>query len=239
MPRIRGASIEEHHELVWADLAAAMRQLLGEHDYDSITMGHIATRAGLARNTLYNYAGDKGALVQALTQRTGQPAVEQVAAIAARSAEPAAQRLWEIIEAVLSAFRDPVVQLIFRPGPGRPAPGEPKGPGSPFHAVVVEVENVVRDGIAREEFRAAGDVELVVELLSGIMRAGAERIGRDPAAFDATVSAAREIILAALARWRVHWPAGGFTGPLAGSPGRSKVTDGRSGGAVPLPPGSD
>jgi hypothetical protein len=54
MPRIRGAGIEEHHELVWVGLAAAVRQLLLEQDYDSITMGHIAARAGLARNTLYN-----------------------------------------------------------------------------------------------------------------------------------------------------------------------------------------
>ncbi|NEB78649.1 helix-turn-helix transcriptional regulator, partial [Streptomyces sp. SID14478] len=81
MPRIRGASIEEHHEMVWADLAEAMRQLLRERDYDSINMGHIATRAGLARNTLYNYARDKGTLVLALTQRAGRPAVARVAAI--------------------------------------------------------------------------------------------------------------------------------------------------------------
>jgi hypothetical protein len=43
-------------------------------------------------------------------------------------------------------------------------------------------------------------VPLAVELLSGVMRAGAERIGRDPAAFAATVRAAREIVLAALGR---------------------------------------
>jgi AcrR family transcriptional regulator len=200
MPRIRGASIGEHHEMVWADLAEAMRQLLIERDYDSITMGHIAVRAGLARNTLYNYARDKSALVQALTERAGRPTVERVAAIAARSADPAAERLREIIEAVLEAFRDPAVQLMFRPGSGPPDAEAPKGPDSPFHAIVVEVENVVRDGIAREEFRDVGDVHLAVELLSGVMRAGAERIGRDPAAFAATVGAAREIVLASLDR---------------------------------------
>jgi hypothetical protein len=80
-----------------------------------------------------------------------------------------------------------------------PAGEAPKGPQSPFHAIVVEVEHVVRDGIARGEFRDVGDPHLTVELLSGVMRAGAERIGRDPAAFEATVRAAREIILASLA----------------------------------------
>jgi AcrR family transcriptional regulator len=200
MPRIRGASIEEHHEMVWADLAEAVRQLVLERDYDSITMGHIAARAGLARNTLYNYAPDKSALVRALTQLVGRPTVERVAAIAARSQDPAAERMQEIIDAVLDAFTDQVMQLMFRPGPGLSSVDVPKGPDSPFHAVVVEVENVVRDGIARAEFRDIGDVRLAVELLSGVMRAGAERIGRDPADFAATVRAAKEIVLASLAR---------------------------------------
>lgn len=197
MPRIRGASIGEHHEMVWADLSEAMRQLLLERDYESINMGHIAAIAGLARNTLYNYARDKSALVLALTQRAGQPAIERVAAIAARSADPAAERMREIIEAVLQAFTDPTLQLMFRPGSGQPV-------AEPFHAIVAEVENVVRDGIARGEFRDVGDVHLAVELLSGAMRAGAERIGRDPAAFAATVRAAQELVLTSLARRPGH-----------------------------------
>lgn len=200
MPRIRGASIGEHHEMVWADLDEAMRQLLLERPYDAITMGHIAARAGLARNTLYNYAGDKSALVRALTERAGRPAVARVAAIAARSDEPAAARLREIVEAVLEAFTDQTLQLMFRPGSGPAIAEVPKGPDSPFHEIVVQVESVVRGGIAAGEFRDVGDVHLAVELLSGVMRAGAERIGRDPAALAATLRAAREIILAALTR---------------------------------------
>ncbi|MFI7542219.1 hypothetical protein [Actinoplanes sp. NPDC049599] len=101
---------------------------------------------------------------------------------------------------VLAAFTDQVLQLIFRPGSGLPFAEVPKGPDSPFHAIVVEVESVVRAGISRGEFRDVGDVRLAVELLSGVMRAGAERIGRDPAALADTVRAARGIILASLAR---------------------------------------
>jgi len=186
--------------MVWADLAEAMRQLLHERDYDSINMGHIAARAGLARNKLYNYPRDKNALLLALTQRASRPAVEHVAAIAARSPDTAAQRMREIIEAVLQASTDQAMQPMFRPGSGPLVAELPKGPDSPFHAIVVEVENVVRDGIARGEFRDVGDVNLAVELLSGAMRAGAERIGRDSAAFAATVRAAQDIILASLLR---------------------------------------
>ena len=200
MPRIRGTSIEEHHELVWAALAEAMRELLLERDYESINMGHIAARVGLARNTLYNYARDKGTLVLALTERASRPALERVTAIAARSADSATQRLGEIVEAVLDALTDQAMQLMFRPGSGLPVTEVPKGPNGPFQPIIVEVENVVRDGITRGEFRAVGDVHLTVELLSGAMRAGAERIGRDPATFTATVAATRELILASLTR---------------------------------------
>ena len=200
MPRIRGASIEEHHEMVWAGLAEAMRELLVERDYDSINMAHIAARAGLARNTLYNYGRDKTTLVVALTERVGRPTTARAAAIAARAADPAAQRLSEIIEVVLTAFTDRVLQLMLRPGAALPNVETPKGPDSPFHAILTEVENVIRDGIARGEFRDVGDVSLVVELLSGVMRAGAERIVRDPAAIEATVGAARDITLGHLRR---------------------------------------
>ncbi len=199
MPRIRGASIGEHHEMVWADLAEAMRQLLLERDYESINMGHIAARAGLARNTLYNYAVDKGALVLALTQRASRPTVERVAAIGARTSDTATQRLRDIIDVVLESSTDQALQLMFRPGSGLPVAEVPKGPDGPFHAIVLEVENVVRDGVTCGEFRDVGDVQLVVELLSGAMRAGAERIGRDPSTFTATVEAAREIVLTSLA----------------------------------------
>ncbi len=187
--------------MVWADLDRALRQLLLERGYDSITMGHIAARAGLARNTLYNYARDKSALVMALTRRASRPAVGRVAAIAARSSEPAAQRMREIIEAVLEALTgQAALQLLFRPDAGVPVSEVPKGPENPFNALVAEVENVVRDGMARGEFRDVGDVHLAVELLSGAIRAGAERVGRDPASFADTVRAAQEIVLASLAR---------------------------------------
>lgn len=119
-----------------------------------------------------------------------------MAAIAARAQEPAAHRMREIVETVLRAFTDRTLQLMFRPGS---APGDAERPDRPFRAIVLEVENVVRDGVARGEFHDSGDVRLQVELLSGVMRAGAERLGRDPASLAATIDAAREIVLTALA----------------------------------------
>ncbi|SEQ28760.1 TetR/AcrR family transcriptional regulator [Lentzea albida] len=196
MPRIRAATIEEHHEVVWTGLAEALRQLLLERDYDSITLGHIAARAGLARNTLYNYAKDKRTLVLELARRASSPLAEQVSAIAARSADPAADRMREIVETILAASTD--LRFMFLPNASPMVAELQQGPENPFTVLVAEVENVVRDGITRGEFRDVGDVGLVVELLSGAMRAGVDRIGRDPASLPATVRAAQEVVLAAI-----------------------------------------
>ncbi|ANZ40447.1 TetR family transcriptional regulator [Lentzea guizhouensis] len=200
MPRIRAATIEEHHEMVWTDLTEAMRQLLLERDYDSITMGHIAAKAGLARNTLYNYAADKRALVLELARRASLPLTAEVSAIAARSAEPAADRMREIIEAIMSASTNHAMQLMFLPNATPLVAELPDGPDNPFTPLVAEVENVVRDGLTSGEFHGVGDAGMTVELLSGAMRAGIDRISRDPAALSATVREAQEIVLAAVTR---------------------------------------
>lgn len=198
MPRIRAATIEEHHEMVWTDLTEAVRRLLLDRDYDSITMGHIATEAGLARNTLYNYAADKKTLVLELARRASRPLAEQVSAIAARSSEPAAERVREIVEVILSGSTNPAMRLMLLPNSSPMVTDLPDGRDNPFTALVAEVEKVVTDGVAGAEFRGVDDVRLTVELLSGAMRAGCERISRDPAALASTVQAAQQITLAAL-----------------------------------------
>ncbi|SDO69178.1 TetR/AcrR family transcriptional regulator [Lentzea jiangxiensis] len=200
MPRIKAASIEEHHEKVWADLTEALRHLLLERDYDSITLGHIAARAGLARNTLYNYARDKRTLVLELARRVSRPLVHRVASIAGRTAEPAADRLREIVEVVLSASTDQAMGPLFLPNSSPLVADLPAGAENPFTALVVEVRNVVRDGLDAGEFHGVDDVDLTVELLSGMMRSGTERIARDPAALVATTLAAQRIVLASLTR---------------------------------------
>ncbi|MEU7474572.1 TetR/AcrR family transcriptional regulator [Lentzea sp. NPDC042327] len=200
MPRIRAATIEEHHEMVWADLTEAVRQLLLERDYDSINMGHIAARAGLARNTLYNYARDKRALVLALAHRASLPLAGQVAEIAARSSDPAADRLREVVETILAASTQHALRLMFLPNSSPLVAELPDGPENPFSVLVAEVVNIVEAGVAAGEFRPVEDVRLTVELLSGAMRAGIDRITRDPDAFAATVRAAQEVVLAAVTR---------------------------------------
>ncbi|WP_394618059.1 TetR/AcrR family transcriptional regulator [Lentzea sp. JNUCC 0626] len=200
MPRIRAATIEEHHEMVWTDLTEAMRHLLLERDYDSITLGHIAAQAGLARNTLYNYAKDKRSLVLELARRASEPLVERVSTIAARSSDPAANRLTEIVEEILTASTNPEMGLMFLPNAVSLVAEFRTGPENPFTAIVAEVETVVREGVTSGEFLAVDDLQLVVELLSGAITAAGSRVSRDPATLSVTVRAAQHLVLASLTR---------------------------------------
>jgi AcrR family transcriptional regulator len=196
MPRIRAANLEDHHEKVWDDLAEAVRQLLEERDYGSINMGHIATRAGLARNTLYNYARDKDSLVAALVQRASSPTIEHIARVAARKSDPATLRMRELLAVLLEATTDRTMQMMLRPASDRHL--VPEAPGTPFGSIAAAVESVVRDGIANGDFHEVEDVALTVALLAGIVRSGAELLRHDPSALATVTAAAEEIVVTAL-----------------------------------------
>ena len=56
------------------------------------------------------------------------------------------------------------MQPMFRPGASSLVAKLLREPDSRFHATVVEVETVVRGGVASGEFRDVGDVRLAVEV---------------------------------------------------------------------------
>lgn len=199
MPRIKAANLEEHHEQVWQDLTQAMSELLAERDYESINLGQIAARAGLARNTLYNYAQDKASLAAAVAERVGRPLVVQVVAVAEQS-RPAAERLREMIHLLIEAFTSNTVRLILHPAPSAPPRQEVlEHIKKPFAIVIAAVENVVRDGIESGEFRELDDVPLTVSLLGGVVRTGTERMVHESLDPEHVTRTVQDIVLEALA----------------------------------------
>lgn len=69
MPRIRAENLAAHRDLMWNGLLDAFGDALAEIGYGELTMAQIAQRAGMARNTIYNYAPDKEALMLAFIER--------------------------------------------------------------------------------------------------------------------------------------------------------------------------
>lgn len=203
MPRIKAASLEEHHELVWKDITNAVGELLAERDYDSINLGHIAARAGLARNTLYNYADDKASLVIAIAERASRPVLDRVTAIADGSG-PATDRARAIIDELMNAFADNTIRLMLPTAAAAVSAVSAvsaevvENREGPFGAVARSMEKVVRDGIARGEFRPTDDVQLTTWLLSGIVRAGVERMVRDQISPTDMSGPVQDLIIGAL-----------------------------------------
>ncbi|MBH0775768.1 TetR family transcriptional regulator [Nocardia bovistercoris] len=58
----------------------AMRELLTERDWAKITLGDVATRAGVSRQTLYNEFGSRAGLAQAYALRLADDLVDHVRA---------------------------------------------------------------------------------------------------------------------------------------------------------------
>lgn len=200
MPRIKAPSVEAHHELVWQSVTDALGELLTERDYESINLGHIAARAGLARNTLYNYASDKTSLVLAIAERASRPVLESVTAIA-DAPEPAAERARQIISELLHAFTSSTFRLILHPVAATTGPLDAVDVREgPFRAVPDAMEKVIRDGVRDGEFRVVDDVALAAWLLSGIMRAAADRMTRGGLHPDDLIGPVQDLIVGALAQ---------------------------------------
>lgn len=199
MPRIKAANLEEHHERVWADVTAALRELLVERDFPSITLAQIAERAGLARNTLYNYAGDKAVLSIAVAERASRPVIERIGGIVG-SETSASIRIRGIVAELLRAFDDPVIRLMIEPalGPSIPA-GLLQGTEGPLLAVSAAFRAVIQEGSAAGEFRSFKDPDAASWLLMGIIRAASERAVQQKSAPADLVPLVEDLVLAALA----------------------------------------
>lgn len=197
MARIRGGTFQAHHEQIWTDLTNAMGDLVAERGFEGFTLAHVASRAGIARNTIYNYAKDKTALAAKVAQRASRDVLERVEQISRESA-PAPHRLTEIAAVLMDAFETPSVRLMLV-SPTHALPQDVlEHPEGPFTRVGEAVEKVVAEGVAEGSFRVQGGVALTTQLLSGIVRAGAEQIARHGADTDEVLQAVQRLLLSAL-----------------------------------------
>ncbi|HEX2415244.1 MAG TPA: TetR/AcrR family transcriptional regulator, partial [Thermoleophilaceae bacterium] len=64
MPSVRAQTRGDQR----ARIVDAARRLFASHGVDEVTMAEVATEAGVARATVFNYFGSKHALVEAITE---------------------------------------------------------------------------------------------------------------------------------------------------------------------------
>lgn len=174
MPRIRAESVAAHRELTFTRLLDAFGGLLAERGYAALTLAEVAERAGMARNTTYNYVADKEALLLAFVARSVEQLVAEVRAELAAESDVAA-RLGTLVRHQMHHFRK-------EPGAGSERgmlDGATLGPRShgdlvrrfqPLHDLMGEL---VAEGVASGAFRAV-DTEIVVPMAFAVI--GSERL---------------------------------------------------------------
>ncbi len=174
MPRIAADSVAEHRALMMGKLLDAFGDLLHEEGYAVVTLAQVAGRAGMARNTVYNYVGDKEALLMAFIDRAVDHFVEALRAEVAALPDATAQ-LRHLVAKQMHEFRSEpgagsdagmVDSSMVRPS----AHGELMGRFAPLHDLLAEI---VAAGIDEGAFRPQ-PIDHVVPLAFAVM--GAERI---------------------------------------------------------------
>lgn len=73
MPKILGASLNEHREEIRRRLFAALAGLTEERGFDAISLADIARSAGVGRTAVYNHVPDKESLlIEYINDEAGQ-----------------------------------------------------------------------------------------------------------------------------------------------------------------------
>lgn len=198
MPRIKAASLEEHHELVWRDITNALSELLEERDYENINLGHIAERSGIARNTLYRYAPDKTALMIAIAHRASAPVVGRIIEISHQPLS-ATERVRLIIAELIHAFASTTIRLMLQPSMLKAIPtGVIEHPEGPFGVIAQAMEKVIAEGVAADEFRISADEQLTAWLLSGVVRSAADRVMHEQHSPEQLIPIVQDLVTSAL-----------------------------------------
>ncbi|WP_405161194.1 TetR family transcriptional regulator [Nocardia sp. NBC_01499] len=104
---------EAARELLRASVLGAMRELLTERDWSKITLGDVAAKAGVSRQTLYNEFGSRSGLAQSYALRLADDLVDHVdAAITGNVGDVRAAFSQGMTNFFVDAAADPLVQSL-------------------------------------------------------------------------------------------------------------------------------
>ncbi|MPY60937.1 TetR/AcrR family transcriptional regulator [Streptomyces spongiae] len=175
MPRIRAASVAEHRDQTMTRLLDAFEAALEEEGFAEITLAGVAERAGIARNTVYNYAKDKQALLVAAVRRAMLAVLADLDA-QTDVAVSAEEQLLAVIDRLLADFSGGAPRLLVLQalqGSLLAGPGEAEVP-----RLDSRIEDIVRRGIETGEFRPSSDVALTVAMMAGAAEAAVRALSR-------------------------------------------------------------
>lgn len=184
MPKIRAKNLSQHHDLTWGSLVCALEQMLAFKPYEAISLAEIAFAAGIARNTVYNYARDKPALLAAAAKETSEILLSRVADLASGPGN-AAERLAAVNSAILRVFSSDARRLILMHSLFESVPTFVQAEASaPLTQMLDHVAAIVAEGTNSGEFRRVADPRLLIDLMAGVMLPAVKLVAHDPGQID-------------------------------------------------------
>jgi AcrR family transcriptional regulator len=201
MPKILATNLAEHRQLVGDALLDALDALLDEREYDRITLSDIARRAGVARNTIYNYAPDKASLLLAAVRRSTDGIENAVNSITHEDGRSAADRLSAVIGFLMTSFASGTHRVFVLQSQVHTLDVEDRVIATAaIDAVQSHIARVLHEGVESSEFRAIADTALVLTLISGVIAAGVREIALDHDGVTHVVESVTDFILHAVER---------------------------------------
>lgn len=159
----------EHHVLRRTAIVDAAAGLLGSDGPAAVTPAAVASSAGLARSSVYQYFASSGALLAVAVEELFARSTALVGAAVAQARTPAAQ-IEAFVDAALGAALDGHLPVAQYSGPELP---------EPCRARVVELHaELVRPLVEALRATGAEDVVGVAGLVMGVMVAAAGQVRR-------------------------------------------------------------
>ncbi|MDR2257412.1 MAG: TetR/AcrR family transcriptional regulator [Arthrobacter sp.] len=197
MPKIRASNLSAHKALVRTQLLDAFEELLLAQSYEEVSIASVAARAGVARNTVYNYASDKPELLTAAAQRHIGRLLIPIQQ-AAQVEEPAA-RLRGMLEVAMASFLDsPISPTVFKAlmHHGTEADLDAAAQGS--QELIPFLIEAIEDGVEAGSFRAFADTSFLFDLIAGALVTAVENVIESPDTGAERVSEAIDFVMGAL-----------------------------------------
>lgn len=175
MPRIEGRTLAQHRRLVQSRILEAFGVEMATAGFAGLTLAQVAKRAGIARNTIYNYAADKNELMLLYVESSVDEFVAEIGRQIGQLPN-AKDRMATLVRAQVESFaREPGASSAAGMLEGGSLPPEVfdalMARLSRLHAMVRETLDY---GIARGEFRDPGDRQATVEMVGAVI--GSQRM---------------------------------------------------------------
>lgn len=193
MPRISADSVAEHVAHQQQAVFDAAIELFVERGYGAVTLGDIAAKVGLARNSLYRYYPDKAAILVEWFRAELPQQAERSADLLATSGTPA-DRVVRWAEAQIDYARLPEHALVVALGEATSglAPEVRAELGASHDELVAPFVDALREAGLR-----GGSLDAARDLIWGLVIAQAQRelrVGDDPDGRRHLADAVRAIV---------------------------------------------